>query len=401
MSDIDVKPPAETQAGDFEPEQKRYLEGFVAGLQIAKAAKSIAGHGAAPSGAVSVPAVGDPVGPDAAGLKAQNRVLAAGGKLSDPEKFKREEHPFDSYERLKAHADKGEYPKPPDNFRWRFFGLFYVAPNQNAYMCRLRLPNGILKAAQFAGVADLAERFGGGYAHVTTRANLQIREIAAGNAVAMIEAIQDLGLCSRGSGADNIRNVTGTPTAGIDPQELIDTRPYAREWHFHILNDRSLYGLPRKFNVAFDGAGTIPVLEDTNDIGFQAVLVKDGLGLEPGVWFRLCLGGLTGHKDFARDTGVIVKPADACKVADAVVRVFIDHGNRTDRTKARLKYVLDSMGVDKFLGLSRRGLAGNSTALCLARWRCVRHLTVQRTLAFTRRNRRGCTGSASSYTLDI
>jgi ferredoxin-nitrite reductase len=350
MSDIDVKPPAETQAGDFEPEQKRYLEGFVAGLQIAKAAKSIAGH-AAPSGAVSVPAVGDPVGPDAAGLKAQNRVLAAGGKLSDPEKFKREEHPFDSYERLKAHADKGEYPKPPDNFRWRFFGLFYVAPNQNAYMCRLRLPNGILKAAQFAGVADLAERFGGGYAHVTTRANLQIREIAAGNAVAMIEAIQDLGLCSRGSGADNIRNVTGTPTAGIDPQELIDTRPYAREWHFHILNDRSLYGLPRKFNVAFDGAGTIPVLEDTNDIGFQAVLVKDGLGLEPGVWFRLCLGGLTGHKDFARDTGVIVKPADACKVADAVVRVFIDHGNRTDRTKARLKYVLDSMGVDKFLGL--------------------------------------------------
>jgi len=351
MSDIDVKPPAETQAGDFEPEQKRYLEGFVAGLQIAKAAKSIAGHGAAPSGAVSVPAVGDPVGPDAAGLKAQNRVLAAGGKLSDPEKFKREEHPFDSYERLKAHADKGEYPKPPDNFRWRFFGLFYVSPNQNAYMCRLRLPNGILKAAQFAGVADLAERFGGGYAHVTTRANLQIREIAAGNAVAMIEAIQDLGLCSRGSGADNIRNVTGTPTAGIDPQELIDTRPYAREWHFHILNDRSLYGLPRKFNVAFDGAGTIPVLEDTNDIGFQAVLVKDGLGLEPGVWFRLCLGGLTGHKDFARDTGVIVKPADACKVADAVVRVFIDHGNRTDRTKARLKYVLDSMGVDKFLGL--------------------------------------------------
>ncbi len=351
MSDIDVKPPADTQAGDFEPEQKRYLEGFVAGLQIAKAAKSIAGHGAAPSGAVSVPAVGDPVGPDAAGLKAQNRVLAAGGKLSDPEKFKREEHPFDSYERLKAHADKGEYPKPPDNFRWRFFGLFYVAPNQNAYMCRLRLPNGILKAAQFAGVADLAERFGGGYAHVTTRANLQIREIAAGNAVAMIEAIQDLGLCSRGSGADNIRNVTGTPTAGIDPQELIDTRPYAREWHFHILNDRSLYGLPRKFNVAFDGAGTIPVLEDTNDIGFQAVLVKDGLGLEPGVWFRLCLGGLTGHKDFARDTGVIVKPADACKVADAVVRVFIDHGNRTDRTKARLKYVLDSMGVDKFLGL--------------------------------------------------
>ena len=174
-------------------------------------------------------------------------------------------------------------------------------------MCRLRIPNGILKHWQFAGLADLAERYGGGYAHVTTRANLQIREIEPKNAVAMVEAIQDLGLCSRGSGADNIRNVTGTPTAGIDPQELIDTRPYAREWHFHILNDRSLYGLPRKFNVGFDGGGIIPVLEDTNDIGFQAVEVKDGFGIEPGIWFRLALGGITGHKDFARDTGVIVQ----------------------------------------------------------------------------------------------
>jgi ferredoxin-nitrite reductase len=348
MTEVDLKEVAAGQAGDFDPEQKRYLEGFVAGVQIAKAAKSVAGAaGSAPAAAAQA----EPTGPDAAGLKAQNRTLAAGGKLSDQEKFKREQHPFDTYKRLKSHAARNEYPKPADNFRWRFFGLFYVAPNQNSYMCRLRIPNGILKAAQFAGVADLAERYGGGYAHVTTRANLQIREVEARNAVAVIEAVQDLGLCSRGSGADNIRNVTGTPTAGIDPQELIDTRPYAREWHFHILNDRSLYGLPRKFNVAFDGAGTIPVLEDTNDIGFQAVRVNEGFGLSPGIWFKLCLGGITGHRDFARDTGVLVEPRDACIVADAVVRLFIDHGNRTDRTRARLKYVLDAIGVVKFVGL--------------------------------------------------
>ncbi|MBV8108144.1 MAG: NirA family protein, partial [Hyphomicrobiales bacterium] len=229
-------------SGDFNPEQKRYLEGFVAGLQIAKAARASAG---APTGSGAKTA--EPGGPDAAHLRAQDRVLAAGGKLSEQEKFKRELHPFDGYERLKAQAANNEYPKPPDNFRWRFFGLFYVAPNQNSYMCRLRMPNGILAHWQFAGVADLAERYGGGYAHVTTRANLQVREIEAKNAVAMVEAVQDLGLCSRGSGADNIRNVTGSPTAGIDPQELIDTRPYAREWHFHILNERALYGLPRKF----------------------------------------------------------------------------------------------------------------------------------------------------------
>jgi ferredoxin-nitrite reductase len=167
--------------------------------------------------------------------------------------------------------------------------------------------------------------------------------------VALIERIQDLGLCSRGSGADNIRNVTGTPTAGIDPQELIDTRPYAREWHFHILNDRSLYGLPRKFNVAFDGGGRIAVLEDTNDIAFAAVDVKDGFGVEPGIRFRLGLGGITGHRDFAKETGIVVNPEQATQVADAIVRLFIETGDRTSRVKARLKYVLDSMGVDKFM----------------------------------------------------
>ena len=105
------------------------------------------------------------------------------------------------------------------------------------------------------------------------------------------------------------------------------------------------------------------MLEDTNDIGFQAVEVKDGFGVEPGVWFRLALGGITGHTDFARDTGVIVKPADATKVADAIVRVFIEHGDRTNRNKARLKYVLDAMGFEKYpRRWSRRSSAGSSSA---------------------------------------
>ena len=199
-------------SSDFTPEQKRYLEGFVSGLTAARAARA------------SAPAKTEPTGPDAIHIKAQDRAVAAGGKLADQEKFKREQHPFDAYERLKEQAAKNEPPKPADNFRWRFYGLFYVAPAQSSYMCRLRIPNGILTHWQFAGVADLAERYGGGYTHVTTRANLQFREVEPRNAVATVEAIQDLGLASRGSGADNIRNVTGTPTAGIDPQELIDTR---------------------------------------------------------------------------------------------------------------------------------------------------------------------------------
>jgi ferredoxin-nitrite reductase len=289
------------------------------------------------------------MGPDAQHVSAQNRVTATGGKLADQEKWKREEHPFDAYPRLVAQANENAPPKPADNFRWRYYGLFYVAPAQNAYMCRLRIPNGCLTHWQFNGLADLAENYGGGYLHVTTRANIQIREIEPRNAAHIVEAIQDLGLWSKGSGADNIRNVTGTPTAGVDPQELIDTRPYARAMHHHILNDRSLYGLPRKFNIAFDGAGRIGALEDTNDIGFQAVEVVEGHDLAPGVYFRLTLGGITGHRDFARDTGVLVRPEEAVEVADKILRVFIEAGDRTNRARARLKYVLDAWGFEKFL----------------------------------------------------
>jgi ferredoxin-nitrite reductase len=347
----------ETLSVDFTDEQKRYLEGFAAGVQIFRNGRGL------PAGSGQTATTAEPTGPEAAHTRAQDQVLASGKKLADQEKFKREEHPFDAYPRLRQQALTNAPPTPADNFRWRYYGLFYVAPAQDSYMSRLRIPNGILKHWQLSGFADLTERLCGPYCHVTTRANLQVREIPPKNAVELIEGIQDLGLCSRGSGADNIRNVTGTPTAGIDPQELIDTREYAREWHFHILNDRSLTGLPRKFNVAFDGAGKIAVLEDTNDIAFAAVEVKDGFGVEAGVWFRLGIGGITGHKDFAKETGIIVKPADATKVADAIVRAFIDTGDRTNRLKARLKYVIDKIGMEQFLVLVEQKLGQTFTRL--------------------------------------
>ncbi|WPO39508.1 NirA family protein [Tardiphaga sp. 42S5] len=344
----------ETLSIDFTDEQKRYLEGFSTGLQISRVGKGL-------GGAASAKANAEPTGPDAPHIKAQDRTIASGKKLVEQEKWKREEHPFDAYPRLRDQAAIDARPSPADNFRWRYYGIFYVGPTQDSYMCRLRIPNGIMKHWQLAGLADLSDELCGPFSHVTTRANLQVREIPPKNAVKLIEGIQDLGLCSRGSGADNIRNVTGTPTAGIDPQELLDTRPYAREWHYHILNDRTLTGLPRKFNVAFDGAGKIAVLEDTNDIAFQAVEVKDGFGVAPGVWFKLGIGGITGHKDFATDTGIIVRPEDATKVSDAIVRVFIDLGDRTNRLKARLKYVIDGMGMEKFLTIVEEKLGAPFT----------------------------------------
>ncbi|CAM5775293.1 ferredoxin--nitrite reductase [Labrys miyagiensis] len=334
-------------SSDFNSDQKRYLEGFVSGMQAIRGGRTTPAPQAAPV----------PMGPDAAHFSAQDATTAAGRKLIDQEKWKRAEHPFDAWPRLKAQAREGAFPKPEDNFRWRYFGLFYVAPAQSSYMVRLRIPNGILNHWQFAGMADVAARLGGGYAHVTTRANLQIREVQPENAPAVVEAIQELGLCSRGSGADNIRNVTGSATAGIDPQEIADTRPLAREWHYHILNDRSLYGLPRKFNVAFDGGGRIATLEETNDIGFQAVRVAGE------TWYRLILGGITGHRDLARPTGVFCRPDECCAVADAIVRVFIDKGDRTNRAKARMKYVLDAIGFDAYLAAVEDKLGRELTRL--------------------------------------
>ena len=275
--------------------------------------------------------------------------MAEGGKLAPEEEGKRRKHPLDRFGEISALAAEGKFPKGMDVFLTKFHGLFYVAPAQNSFMCRLRMPGGILNTLQFRGVAELASELGGGYADVTTRANLQVRDIGAAAAPEVLTRLADLGLTARGSGADNVRNVTGSPTAGIDPQELIDTRPHARAIHHHILNHRELYGLPRKFNIAFDGGGLVPVLEDTNDIAFTAVQVVDGHGVPPGVYYRLALGGITGHRDFARGTGVVVAPNDTTAVSDAILRVFIANGNRTDRNKARLKYVLDAWGFDKFL----------------------------------------------------
>ncbi|MFD0934035.1 NirA family protein [Methylobacterium trifolii] len=328
-------------AEDFDAEQKRYLEGFASGISAARLTGGLMSGNSAP------PA--EPTGPDAIHIKAQDATIKAGGKLAEQEKWKRAENPFEGHNRLIAEAATGAAPKPEDNFRWRYHGMFWLAPNKAHYMCRLRIPNGILHHWQFSGVADLADAHGGGYVHVTTRANLQVREIAPEHAQPFLDGLTDLGLTARGSGADNIRNVTGSPTAGIDAQELLDTRPLARSWHNHIINDRSLYGLPRKFNVAFDGGGIMPVLEETNDIGFQAVEVGDGAAVAPGVWMRLVLGGISGHRDLARDTGIVLKPEDCNAVSDAIIRVFIENGDRTNRNKSRMKYVLDAWGFDKYL----------------------------------------------------
>ena len=143
--------------------------------------------------------------------------------------------------------------------------------------------------------------------------------------------------------------LTGSPAAGIDPRGLIDTRPLTRELYHYILNHRELYGLPRKFNIAFDGGGSLGVLEDTNDIGFAAITVGPDKPVPPGIYFRMLLGGITGHGVFARDCGVLLLPQEVVPAAVAIVRCFIDHGDRTDRKRARLHYLIERWGIERCL----------------------------------------------------
>ena len=323
-------------SGDaFSGEQQEYLKGFISGVE---ARRSSLGLPLAPVAPGSEPAPSaDPQ------RAAQDRVLASGGKLVPEEQAKRATDPLDRLPAIAALAEQGRFPRGTDVFLTKYHGLFYVAPAQDSFMCRLRLPGGIVSSAQFRDIAAIADDFGGGYADVTTRANLQIRQIAAASAPEILMRLSEAGLTSRGAGADNVRNITGSPTAGIDPDELIDTRPHVRALHHHILFHRDLYGLPRKFNIAFDGGGRIPVLQETNDIALTAVRSAGAVS------YRLALGGITGHGDIARDAAVLVPPDDAVRVCDAVLRVFIAEGDRTDRKRARLKYLLDRWGLDRFL----------------------------------------------------
>lgn len=336
----------------FTDEQQQYLEGFAAGcraLGVSGIPTFAATLAAAGGGLPSAPAAVGP--PDARDIHwdLQEQLLADGKKLVPEEQAKRNKDPFQMWDEMQANAQAGRFPKGTDVFLYKYHGLFYVAPAQDAFMCRLRFHGGLTHSHQFRGLADICEQYAGGYADVTTRANLQLREIRPEHATNLVSALLDLGIINRGSGADNIRNVTGSPTAGIDPHEIHDTRRLSQEMHHYILQHPEMYGLPRKFNIAFDGGGTISALADTNDIGFFAVRVGAGREVPAGVYYRMELGGITGHKDFARDCGVLLTPEQCVPVAAAVVRVFLAHGDRTDRKRARMKYVLDAMGLDGYL----------------------------------------------------
>jgi ferredoxin-nitrite reductase len=336
-------------SAEFTSEQKQYLQGFFAGIAQRGIAPFV-GH--TPSGLIT----GDP----ASGLANQAEPLwfnTPVEDLSKEERWKHEQDPFTLWDKLLQYSSQNQPPTEDDRFRIKYFGLFYVAPAQDSFMLRLRIPGGILATHQLRGLAQMAEDWGSGRADLTTRSNLQIREFQPQDIVRVLNRLQTLGMTSRGSGADNIRNITASPTTGLDPQELLDVAPLAEALQAYISNSPDMYELPRKFNVAFDNGGAISVVADTNDIGFVAVEVKEGRSIRAGIYFRVLLSGITGHRQFATDCGLLLRPDQIVAVAAAMIRVFTQHGYRTDRKKARLKYLIDRWGGEKFLSETEKLLS--------------------------------------------
>src|ERR1051325_6934580 len=315
-------PPEMIPTAGFTQEQKEYLSGLFAGI------------------AVRGQRFGD-VAP--APAPAPTPTAARNEDLIFEERVKHELHPLDAFPQIVENAAGNKAPDKEDLFRFKWNGLFYLTPVKDAFMARLRIPGGVVRTYQLREIARVAQELTTGYVQITTRANFQLRLIQPREAPEVLRRIQGIGLHTRGSGADNIRNITANPTAGIDPVELIDVLPLVNELAQIILNDRSFYDLPRKFNIAFDGGGLIGSVEDTNDIGVKAVKLGDE------ILFRIALGGATGHKTFARDLGVLVSPAEINKVVDAILRVYIERGCRTDRKKARLKHLLESWSLEQYL----------------------------------------------------
>jgi ferredoxin-nitrite reductase len=339
-------------SADFTTEQKEYLQGFFAGIGQ-RGLITFVGH------TVDGLITSDPASvlPNQAAETEPLWFNTPVSDLSREERWKLEQDPLTIWDKLLQYSNQNQPPTEEDRFRIKYFGLFHVAPAQDSFMLRLRVPGGILTTHQLRGLAQMAQDWGSGRADLTTRSNLQIREFQPKDIVRVLNRVQSLGMTSRGSGADNIRNITASPTTGLDPQELLDVAPLAEALQAYISNSRDMYELPRKFNVAFDNGGVISVVADTNDIGFVAVEVGEGRSIPAGIYFRVLLCGITGHRQFAADSGLLLRPDQAVAVAAAMIRVFTQHGDRSNRKKARLKYLIDKWGLEKFLSETEKLLA--------------------------------------------
>jgi ferredoxin-nitrite reductase len=195
--------------------------------------------------------------------------------LNKFEKFKAEKDGLAVKEQLEHFAQLSweEMDETDRDHRLKWVGVFFRPVTPGKFMLRMRLPNGILTTTQMRVLAEVVQRYGeDGNADITTRQNLQLRGIRLEDIPDIFNRFKAVGLTSVQSGMDNVRNITGSPVAGIDAAELIDTRELVQQVQDMITNhgegNPEFSNLPRKFNIAIAGGRDNCVHAEINDLAF-------------------------------------------------------------------------------------------------------------------------------------
>ncbi|HEY1558708.1 MAG TPA: nitrite/sulfite reductase [Kofleriaceae bacterium] len=246
-------------------------------------------------------------------------------------------------QRLEA-FERGEVT--PDE--WRSFRLLngvYGQRQDGVHMVRAKLPAGIATPAQLLALADVAERFGGGKGHVTTRQNVQFHFVPDDEVGEALHRLADSGITTKEACGHSVRNWTCCPFAGVSADEPFDPTPYVEALARHLLRGPFSSTLPRKFKPSLGGCcGTDCSQAFINDLGLLA-RTRDG---QAG-FLVVAGGGLSTLRRSAITVEEFAPVAELAEVADAVLRVFHRIGNRHNKAKARLKWAIDKLGVDAFL----------------------------------------------------
>ncbi|OVA15815.1 Nitrite/Sulfite reductase ferredoxin-like domain [Macleaya cordata] len=246
--------------------------------------------------------------------------------------------------------EKSKLTKDDIDVRLKWLGLFHRRKHQyGRFMMRLKLPNGVTTSAQTRYLASVIRRYGKeGCADVTTRQNWQIRGVELPHVPEIMEGLAQVGLTSLQSGMDNVRNPVGNPLAGVDPLEIVDTRPYTNLLSQFITgNSRgnpNFTNLPRKWNVCVVGTHDLFEHPHINDLAYMPATKNGRFG------FNLLVGGFFSPKrcEEAIPLDAWVPADDVIPVCGAVLEAYRDLGTRGNRQKTRMMWLIDELGVEGF-----------------------------------------------------
>ena len=217
----------------------------------------------------------------------------------------------------------------------------YSQRQPDVHMIRTKVPGGLLTSDQMRQMGRVADEFAGGKGHLTTRQNIQYHFVPLPRVADLLHMLADVRLTTREACYNTVRNVTACPLAGIHPEEPFDVQPYARRVAFAFLHKELTDSLPRKFKIAFAGCPEDCIATAINDVGLRA-MIRDGVK-----GFRMTVaGGLGPLPTESKVLHEFIPAGDLVRRIEAVIRVFNVHGNRKNKNKARLKFVLRERGFE-------------------------------------------------------